>query len=110
MNARNEARFCRLLGVVQEESVGGRRHPFFQQWGQLTSGDERRSEISEDVNDTGAVQRDVDQGVSVVGDQGAVDVELESFAFYAGSPRQKCAARKPQSDAVVGLKVLRRCP
>jgi len=69
MNARNEARFCRLLGVVQEESVGGRRHPFFQQWDQLTSGDERRSEISEHVNDTGAVQRDVDQEVSVIGEE-----------------------------------------
>src|SRR5262249_52604508 len=95
-------------GVVQEESVGRRWHPFFQQWDQLTSGDERRGKISEHVNDTGAVQRNVDQQVSVVGDQGAFDVELESLAFYAESPRQKCAARKPQPDAVMGLKVLRR--
>src|SRR5262249_36317171 len=99
MNARNEARFCRLLGVVQEESVGRRWHPFFQQWDQLTSGDERRSEISEHVNDTGAVQRDVDPEVSVVGDQGAVDVELESFAFYAESI---ATAKMRRSETAVG--------
>ena len=55
-----------------------------------------------------AVQRDVDQEVSVVSDQGAFDVELESLAFYDESPRQKFSARKPQPDAVVDFKILWR--
>src|SRR5262249_51817432 len=93
--------------VVQEKSLGRWRYPGFQQGDQLPSCYHRRSKFFENVKDARAAQCGLNQKAGFVGDQRALDLNLDDIAFDGEPPRQECAAWKAQADAIVRVQVLR---
>src|SRR5262249_15086900 len=97
--------------IVQKETFGRWRHPRLEQRDELSAGNHWRSILRQSINNTGAIRCGAEQQIGIAANQRTLDLEFLNLFVDDKPPRKKFTARKPQTNAIVGLKILRpfRC-